>query len=146
MEMRKDWPVIGKQAWFDPIGQGVEVSGWAKGAVVTIVSIRRDVLCLVTVRNAAGGEMEVPHFDLDCGYSFKARNGDWIHESDPRVLRWLEKKSKTPSTHPDSCVREKDVEFRRHWQWIVDRNERLRDQVAKEMMEEYEASKRTKAQ
>jgi hypothetical protein len=116
MSMRKDSPVVGNRAWFDPIRNSDNAPGWGKNVPVTVVSIRRDVLCYVTVRNAAGEEREVPHFDLDCGFSFQSRNGEWLHESDPRVMKWLAEKARTPSAHPDVCVREKDVELRRHWQ------------------------------
>lgn len=120
--MRRNSPVVGKPAWYDPIRPTVEKPGWGRNAPVIVVSMRKDTLCYVTVKNSAGDEKEVAHFDLDCGYSFQTRRGEWQHESDPRVLKWLAKMAVTPSTHPDACVREKDVELRRHWQWIVDRN------------------------
>jgi hypothetical protein len=123
MSMRKDWPVIGKRAWYDPIRHSVEAPGWGVNAPVMVVSMRHDVLYYVTIRNAAGQEREVPHFDLDCGYSFKGRNGEWLNESHPKVREWLKKMIATESTHPDACIREKDVDLRRHWQWLLVRNE-----------------------
>jgi hypothetical protein len=44
----------------------------------------------VTVRDAAGREITLPHYEVLAGYEYRGV-GDWIPETDPRVLDWLEK-------------------------------------------------------
>jgi hypothetical protein len=43
----------------------------------------------VTIEKPTGEQIEVPHWELDCGGEFETRAGGWLPESDPRVLRYL---------------------------------------------------------
>jgi len=44
---------------------------------------------MATVRDAAGREITVPHYELSAGYEYRGK-ADWVAENDPRVLDWLE--------------------------------------------------------
>jgi len=44
---------------------------------------------MITARDAMGREITFPHYELLAGFEFRGE-GDWIAESDLRVLDWLE--------------------------------------------------------
>jgi hypothetical protein len=83
------FPTVGQRAWIYAL-QGAEVkAGWPHFLPVTVQSIRREGLCLVTVRDGRGRTVELPNFELDCGQEFEVETGQWIPESDPRAIAHL---------------------------------------------------------
>jgi hypothetical protein len=68
---------MGQTAWLSPIVGSEVARGWTKGQAIKVVSERREGLCFVTIENAAGERIEVPHWELDCGREFQGQSREW---------------------------------------------------------------------
>ena len=66
---------------------------------------------MMTVRDAAGREIAVPHYDLCAGYEDRSK-GDWIAESDPRALDWLEREIRRGFERSECGAIDRDNESR----------------------------------
>ena len=73
--MRKVQPAIGGRAWV----------GKREGKIVAI----EGQIPECTVEFPDGTTEKVVHFKLDTGWEFQGKAGNYVHESDPRVLPWL---------------------------------------------------------
>ena len=76
--MRKVQPAIGGRAWV----------GKREGKIVAI----EGQIPECTVEFPDGTTEKVVHFKLDTGWEFQGKAGNYVHESDPRVLPWLKKR------------------------------------------------------
>lgn len=66
---------------------------------------------MVTVRDATGLEITVPHDELLAGFEYRG-NVDWVPETDPRVLDWLESEVKKRFQRSDCGSVDRDNEAR----------------------------------
>jgi hypothetical protein len=64
---------------------------------------------MITVRDSAGREITVPHYELSAGNEYCGRRG-WVAETDPRVLDWLETELRKGSKPADCGSVERDNE------------------------------------
>lgn len=58
------------------------------GVAVKVTELYRDRMACWVVTDW-GASLRMLTQNLDFGYEFKTRRGEWIPESDPRALRWL---------------------------------------------------------
>jgi hypothetical protein len=98
MEMRRMKITEGARVWVQtPAGQ-LAAPGWENGHEATAIRINREGLIpMITARDAMGREITVPHYELLAGYEHLG-NADWVPETDPRVLDWLESEVKRGSS------------------------------------------------
>ena len=90
------------RVWIEtPTGQPA-APGWEKGHMGHAMKIDREGLIpMVTVRNAAGRETTVPHYELSAGDEYCGR-AVWVAESDPRILDWPKSELKK-GLKPSDC-------------------------------------------
>jgi hypothetical protein len=94
MEMRHMKMTEGAPVWVRTPAGLPAVRGWENGHETTTIHIdAQSTIPKIVVRSAAGREITVPRYELLAGFEYRAR-GDWIAESDPRVLDWLESEVK----------------------------------------------------
>ena len=55
----------------------------------------------ITVRDAAGREWKLFHWQVDAGREYRGPSGNWMHESDPAALTRLREIATT--LQPDRC-------------------------------------------
>ena len=94
MEMRHMKITEGARVWVEtPTGQPA-APGWENGHKGHAIKIDNEGLIpMITVRDAAGREITVPHYELSAGNEYRGR-ADWVVESDPRILDWMESELK----------------------------------------------------
>lgn len=80
----------------------------------------------VTVLDPAGKEWEVFFWQVDCGREFEsiAHRGTWIHESDPRVLDWMEREVAKPIVARSNIGANNIKRSFEDLRWILRRNGR----------------------
>ena len=89
MEMRHMRIKEGARVWVNtPAGQPA-ARGWANGLEALALKIHEEQIRKVTIRDATGREITVPHYEVLAGYEYRGK-ADWVPETDPRVLDWLE--------------------------------------------------------
>jgi hypothetical protein len=94
-----------------PSGQRA-APGWENGREATAIKIHAEGLIpMITVRDSAGREITVPHYEVTAGDEYRGRR-DWVAESDPRVLDWLESELKKGFKRSDCGSVERDSEAR----------------------------------
>jgi len=102
----------GDRVWIEtPIGQPA-APGWENGHSGHAIKIHAEGLIpMITVRDSAGREITVPHYEVTAGDEYRGRR-DWVAESDPRVLDWLESELKKGFKRSDCGSVERDSEAR----------------------------------
>jgi len=80
----------GARVWVEtPTGQPA-APGWENGHMGHAIKIENGgMIPMVTVRNTAGRQITVPHYELSAGNEYRGR-AEWVPETDPRVLDWLQ--------------------------------------------------------
>jgi hypothetical protein len=123
MMMRKLPIAAGMHAWVDyPCASHVQPRLPDDAFVMVIATAEREC----TVRAKDGAEFTLPHYALCSGYEFEGRSGNFVPESDPRVLDWLEQRLVTLTTTPwQEGVESVRLEVIANTQKILTRNGRI---------------------
>jgi hypothetical protein len=95
MMMRKLPIATGMHAWVDYPCASHATQGLPDDAFILVIATTGSEC---TVRTADGAEFTLPHYALCSGFEFEGRSGNFVPESDPRVLDWLEKRLVTLTT------------------------------------------------
>lgn len=113
MEVRRLTIGVGDRVWVEtPTGQPA-APGWENGHEGHAIRIDDQVLIpMITVRDAAGRQVTVPHYEVTAGEEYRGRSG-WVRESDPRVLDWLEGELRKGFRESDCGSVNRDCESRR---------------------------------
>jgi len=112
MEIRRMKIREGARVWIKtPTGQP-GAPGWENGHKGNVIKIHDEGLIpMITARDSAGREITVPHYELSAGYEYRSK-GDWIPESDPRVLDWPESEVRKGFRRSDCGSIDRDFEAR----------------------------------
>ena len=121
MEVRMRLPKIGQRAYINP-RQGETIrQGWARFYPVTVVSMKEQGTCLVTIRDDHGATTEVLHIELDCGCDFHWPGRGWLPESHPDALRYVRSLLEAPA-HENSTLERGHDGYQRWLRHILARN------------------------
>ena len=85
--------------------------GWANGLEAFALKIHEEQIRKVTIRNGSGREITVPHYEVLAGFEYRGK-ADWVPETDPRVLDWLESELRKGRARPECGSVERDNESR----------------------------------
>lgn len=77
----------------------------------------------VRVRDAAGAEWDLYHWQLDCGREYPGPDGRWCHESNLGVLAAIQESLLTVFAKPYEHSLQNDIrEAAREAEWVLQRN------------------------
>jgi hypothetical protein len=108
-----------------PTGQPA-APGWESGHEGHAIKIDNEGLIpMITVRDAGGRHITVPHYELCAGYEYRGK-GDWVPETDSRVLDYLERElRKGLPVHDSASINSSNAAYLEGIRETLRRNGRL---------------------
>lgn len=89
MTVRQLAHVPGHKAWICSCEPYLVPAGLVHGQVVTIIARAGQ---RVEVEDACGQRWTLQHWQVDSGTEWEVRLGQWVHESDPRMIAWFKRR------------------------------------------------------